>query len=96
MVSYTDGGGDILNEEDALGLDDEEVDELMEVASHCVKGLARNRVVSARAELGGQAVAQDKLAGKLGSDGSGQSHPGELEAPSNDVEVSCGDNDGDD
>lgn len=94
--SYSSGGTDVLSKEDTLGLDDEEVDELVDIANHAVKRRSRDRVVSAGAQLRGEAVVENELAGGLGADGDGESHPGQLERPTDHIEVSSGEDEGDD
>lgn len=79
-----------------MGLDHKEVDKLMDVADDGVKSLSGDGVVLARAQLGSQAVAKDRLPGSLGKNGDTQSHPGKLEAVSEKVEVSSREDDRDD
>ena len=50
--TYSSRDTDVLGEQDALRLDDEEVDELVDIADHGVEGLLGNGVVLARAKLG--------------------------------------------
>lgn len=86
-TTYSGRSIDILGEEDALGLDDEEVDKLVHVANELVEGFPRNRVVLAGAELGREAVAQEDLPGDLGGDGDAEGQIGELESPAQNIEV---------
>lgn len=68
-ATHSNGGPDVLSEEDALELNDEEVDELLNIAGDALKSLARNCVVLPGAQLGGKALAENEVAGKLsGSD----------------------------
>lgn len=90
MATYSDGGGDILSEQNPLGLDDKEVDELMNIANQSIESLPRNGIVLSGTELSREAVVQDGLAGDLGSDGDTQDHPRELETPSDNIEVADG------
>lgn len=69
-LTYGNGGPDVLGEEDALELDNEEVDKLLNIASDALKSLAGNCVVLPRAHLGGKTLAEDKVAKELG----GRSH----------------------
>lgn len=97
--SSNTGGGrgeDILSKKNALSLNDEEVEKLVDVSDQAVEGFARNGVVSAGAELGSEAVVKDKLSGSFSGDGNGQSHPRELESPANNIEIASGDDGGDD
>lgn len=89
-AAYGGGGGDALDEEDALGLDDDKVDELVEVADDEVDGLAGDGGVLARAELAGKAVAEDELAGYLGGDADAEGHPRESEDIAGDVKIASG------
>lgn len=77
----------IFGEQHTLRLDDEEVDELVDISNHHLESLARNGVVLAGAELGGEAVVQKGLPGDLGGNGDSENHPGELESPANKIKV---------
>jgi len=66
-VTYTNSGVDVLGEDDALELDDEEVDKLLGVLERGLEGLARNGVVLARAHLRCETSVEDQLASSLGS-----------------------------
>lgn len=94
--TYDSRGGDILGKHDTLGLNDEEVDQLVHISYHAIERLSRNHVVLARAELGSEAVLNHQLPNDLGGNGAGQHHPGQLEAPSDDVEVPGGEDEGHD
>lgn len=78
---------DILGEEDALGLNDEEVDKLVHVSYGGIKSLPRDGVVTAGAKLGGQAIVEDELAGKLGKDGGTENHPCKLQGIAENIQV---------
>lgn len=86
--TYSSGGKDVLSEEDALGLDNEEVDELVNVADHGIERFTGNRVVLAGSQLGGQTLVEDGLSGNFGKNRNAQGHPCELEAVSQEIEVS--------
>lgn len=77
-----------------MGLNDEKVDEFVDVANKAVERLARHGVVSAGADLGSEAVVEDKLTSRLGSYGNGKCHPRKLECPANNIEVSGEENKG--
>ena len=79
---------DVLSKQDALRLDNEKVDELSGITNQIVQCLPGDSVVLPRAELGRKAIVQKSLARDLGRDGDGEDHPGELEAISEQVEVS--------
>ena len=68
----------------------------MDIANQAVESLAGEGVVSARAHLRGEAVVQDELASRLGSNGNTKGDPGQLEGPADQVEVSSGEDEGDD
>lgn len=65
----TNGDKDILAKHDALELNDEEVDELLNIVQRGLEGLTRNSVVLARAHARGKATVHDKLADNFGSSG---------------------------
>lgn len=67
IEAYSDCGIDVLGEDYALKLDDEEVDELLDVFKGCLEVLTRNGVVLARTHLRGEAPFEDELAGDLSS-----------------------------
>lgn len=96
MQTYSSRGIDILSEEDALGLDNEKVDELVHISNHRVKGLSRDRIVLAGAELSSQAVVQERLSDNLSGNGDAEHHPRELEAPSEEIQVPKREYEGDD
>ena len=87
---------DVLNKHYPLSLDDEEVDQLVDVANNNVQRLPGNRVVLARAELRGQSRVDGHLTGHLCGDGDAKHHPGELETPSENIQVARREDDGDD
>lgn len=73
--THSNSGPDILGEEDALELDDEEVDQLLKVTSNGLESLARDGVVFPGAHAGGKALAEHKLTDNLS--GSGDTEDGE-------------------
>lgn len=78
---------DVLSEHDALGLDNKEVDELMNISNIGVEGLLGHRVVSSRTELRGETVGEERLAQDLSQDSNTQSYPCQLEPVPQDVEI---------
>lgn len=50
---YGSRSSETLREEYSLGLNDKEIEELMNIPNHAVEPLARNCVVSTRTQLGG-------------------------------------------
>lgn len=96
MVSYSSRGPDVLDEENSLGLNNKEVDELMDIANHTINGFAGDGVVFAGSNLRGEAIVNDQLASSLSCDGDTEGNPRQLQAPSNDVEVASSEDEGDD
>lgn len=88
MGTYGSRSVNVLSEDDALGLNDEEVDELVDITNHSIESLAGNSVVSAGSDLGSKTVVEDNLANNLGGNGNTQDHPGELECITDDIEIS--------
>lgn len=79
LRTYSNGGPDILGKEDALELNDEEVQELLNVTGDALEGLARDGVVLPRADLGGDALAEDEVADNLGGGGASENGESGLE-----------------
>lgn len=94
--TYNGRSRDVLGKENALSLNDEEVHKLVDVANNGIKGLLGNSVVPARANLGSETAVQQGLANNLSSKGDAQHHPGKLEAPSDDIQISHGEDEGSD
>lgn len=95
-ATHSSRSANVLDKDNALGFNQEEVDEPVGIADQAVKGLARKRIVLARAELGSQAIVKDQLAGDLCRNGGGQDHPRESESPADEAEVPVGDDGRDD
>lgn len=96
LYSYRSGSRDVLGENDALGLNDEEVNELVDIANQNIEGLAGDGVVAAGPELAGDACVHNQLACNLGGDRDAEDHPRKLETPSQHIEVSNREDEGDD
>lgn len=94
--AYDGGGEDVLGEEETLGLDDEEVDELVEIARHGVERVLGQDVVLLRADLRDEAGVEEGLADDLSQDGHAESPPGDLQGVAQEVEVSGGEDEDDD
>ena len=60
---------DILGEQDALELDQEEIHKLLKVLEDSLDGLLRNGIVTAGAESTGDSPLEDNLASNLGGGG---------------------------
>lgn len=69
MRTYSNSVHDILGEQDALELDQEEVQELRQVLEDGLMGLLRDGVVSAGTEGAGNALLEDDVAGNLNGGG---------------------------
>ncbi len=74
VSTYGNRGGDALYEHDSLELDDNEVDELADIANQAINGVARYGYVATGPELGGKASVEQELSSDLGSDGNGKGH----------------------
>jgi hypothetical protein len=87
VETYSSRSIDVLSEQDALGLDNEKVDELVHIANQRVEGLLGDGVILSGSQLGREAVVQNSLARNLGGNGNSQHHPSELETPPQKIEV---------
>lgn len=67
--AYANGDVNILRKNDALELNHEEVDQLLEVLKEALEGFLRDGEVAARSDLAGKALAHDSLACNLGKSG---------------------------
>ena len=97
LETYGNRSVDILSEKDTLGLNDEEVDKLLNVIGKALKRCLLNGEVLTGAELGSEALADGELSSKFCSSRGAKGHPGGLEDVSEEVEVASGedkDNDG--
>ena len=95
MLSYRDRNRDILDKQDSLSLNNEKIDKFMDIANHAIESSLGDGVVSTRAHLGSKTVAHDGLTGNLSGNGDGESHEGQLESPTNDIEVPGGEDERD-
>lgn len=94
-MAYSNRSTNILNKENSLGLNHKEVDELVDVTNHTIEGSSRNGPVSAGAHLSSETVVENNLTRNLGRDSDGKSHEGQLESPSNHIEVPSGEDERD-
>ena len=78
-----------------MRLNNEEVDELVEIASERVKGFLGDGVVLSWADLGDNAGVQQELARGLSQNGNKKSDPGELKSIAQDIKVSGCEDEGD-
>lgn len=67
----------------------------MRVSDKTIDGLTRDSVVPARAKLRGKAVVKQELAHDLGGDGNAEGHPRQLHGIAGDVDVTRGEDEGD-
>lgn len=65
--THSDGSVNILGKNNALELDDEEVEKLLDIVDGSFEALARDGPVAARANLGSEALVHDELASDLSS-----------------------------
>lgn len=86
--TYGGGSKDILGKDDSLGLNDKEVDELMNVPNKGIQSLTRHCVVPTRANLSSKAIVENDLTKHLGKNGYTKNHPRNLESPSKKIQVS--------
>lgn len=68
----------------------------MNIADKNIEGLAGNGVVSAGTKLAGDTCVHNQFTSNLGGDCDAQDHPRKLEAPSQHIEVSNREDQGDD
>jgi hypothetical protein len=94
--AYSAGSKDVLSKDDALSLDNKEVDELVNITDERVKSLFGDCVVFSGSELRGQTLAQEKLPTSLSQDGNPQSHPCQLECVSKNIKISSSEDEKDD
>jgi hypothetical protein len=94
-LTYSNGNIDVLSEDNTLGLDDEEVDELLNIVGHTLQRGLGNGEVLARPELRGKATAESELSDNLRCSSSTEDHVGGLEDVTDQVEVSCGEDEDD-
>lgn len=95
MSTHSNSGPDILREEDALELDNEEVNQLLKVTSNGLESLARDGVVFPGAHAGGKALAEHKLTNDLSSSGGAEDGERGLEDIALDRDVAGEENAGD-
>jgi len=86
--TYGGGSKNVLGKDNSLGLDDKEVNELVNVPNKGIQSLARYCVVSTRANLSSKAVVENGLAKNLGKNGYTKNHPRNLKSPSEKIQVS--------
>ena len=91
-LTYSCRGVDVLGVDDALGLDDKEVEQLVDAAENLVEGIARQGVVLAGAELAGKTLVKDKLADNLSGHSDAEKHPSQAQPPPENIQESEGDN----
>lgn len=93
--TYGCGSPDVFGEDNALGLNYEEVNQLVNIADDAIESLAGNSVVAARTKLARESRTNNGLAGNLSSDSDTKDNPRKLEGVSQKIQVSDGKNQGD-
>lgn len=93
--TYGCGSPDVFGEDNALGLNYEEVNQLVNIADDAIESLAGNSVVAARTKLARETRTNNGLAGNLSSDSDTKDNPRKLEGVSQKIQVSDGKNQGD-
>lgn len=92
MQTYSSGSENVLSEEKSLGLDDEEVNQLIQIASHAIQSLLWNCVISSWADLGDQSSVEKGLSSELSGSSQSERHPGDLERIAKKIEVASTEN----
>jgi hypothetical protein len=69
-ATYANGSPDVLGEDDALELNDEEVEELLNIVEEALERLLGDDKILAGTHASGQAISENRMAGNLscGSD----------------------------
>lgn len=87
VETYSNRNPDVLGKQNALGLDDEKVDDVGNIAHEGFQSLLGNGIVLARAELGCETIVENKLSSNLSGNSDAKSHPGELQTVTNKIEI---------
>jgi hypothetical protein len=88
--TYSNGCVHVLGEHNPLGLDNEEVDELLNIVQQALERSLGDGEVLARPELGGQTATKGKLPSNFGRGSNTECQVESLEDVADDVEVSGG------
>jgi hypothetical protein len=94
VKTYRTSGVHILSEDNPLRLDDEKVDELFHIIEEALEGGLGDGEVLLRSELARETTAEYQLACNFGGSCCSQRQINSLEQISDDVEVSCGEDEG--
>lgn len=86
--TYSNCDVDVLGEDDALRLNHEEVDELLNIVCQALERSLGDGEVLARPELGSESLANSQLSRSLRSSGDSKCHPRSLEDVPDQVQVS--------
>lgn len=89
-ITYSNGDVDVLSKDNTLGLDDEEVDELLSIVGHALKRCLGDGKVLAWPELRGETTSESQLSNNLCCSGGTKCQVRGLEDVANQVEVSGG------
>ena len=88
--TYQKGCPEVLHEDDALELNNEEIDELLSVVQESLERLFGNDEVLLRSHLRGDAISQHSLACNLSCSSDTKDHVEGLECIANNIEVASG------
>ncbi len=86
--TYSSRSKDVLGEDNSLGLNYEEIDELMNVSNHGVKSFFGHNVVLSRTNLACKTLREQSLANDFSCHGNTKGHPGQFEGISKEAEIS--------
>ena len=92
--THSSSDWDILGKDNALNLDDEEVDEVFKVVEGGFQCFLRDLVVFSGADRAGHTRAHESLARGFSNSDNPKTHPGKLDHIADDGEVSGGEDEG--
>lgn len=93
--TYGNSVQNILGEQDALELNDEEIDELFNIVESSLEGFLWDGVVSARAEIAGKTLREDELPCKLRGSSDTEYNVEGFHGPAKDGEIAAGEDEED-
>lgn len=91
----SNGNVNILSKDNALGLDNEEVDKLLDIVQETLQRCFGDGEVLARPELGGETLSKSELSSNLGRSSGTEHNPTQLEDPADYVQVTSGEDEED-
>lgn len=86
-TTYGSSSEDVLCEHKSLGLNNKEVDELIQISRHAVQSLLWHCVISSWADLANDTSLEERLASKLSSRRHTERHPGNLEGVAEEIKI---------